>query len=174
MEDDPHEELAHLIAELETLRADLEAIQVDNLPDYHQFLDELDEVRQLRFESLDRLHDQEIEAAKKTCDGALCANDHDYEQNIRSLTDHIRQVIQFKLNILIEQMPDPVKYFQSHAYETDSPFAIDFCRRRDGPIDSRLTVVQSTESPLSGEELVDPRMTSRCDSPSSQKVRALR
>jgi hypothetical protein len=131
-DDDPHQELNRALSEFESLRASFAALQNNELVECHAFVDQLDEIRRLRLESLEAFHEQEKQLAQQAYESSLYANENDFTHNVGSLSDRIRQVLQFKFNIRAEEMPEPIKYFRSRAHETDSPFAVKFCRRSGG------------------------------------------
>jgi hypothetical protein len=126
MGEDPHSELSRLLTELEALRASFNALQLNEIPAYRDYVEALESERNRRLARVDEFYEQQVQGAQQAYAGALHMSEHNYEHSVASLSDRIHQLIQLKFSVLAEEMPEPVRYFQMRAHETEGPFGREF------------------------------------------------
>jgi hypothetical protein len=157
-EGDPYTELSRLVSELQTLRENFSALQSGELPQYRLFVEFLENDRRERLARLEQLRDDQLQAARVAYEAALQAHEIEYSQRVGSLGDRIQELIQLKFNILSEEMPEPVKYFQMRAHETGGPFGREFgVLAEDTTIfDDSSLLVRNPETASAHAETVSP------------------
>ena len=146
-------EIARLQGELAGIISGYREVERREIAEEAGYLAAVADVRTRRLESLSEYKTEELKAAERLRDGMLYGIDNDHERAVGMVASRVRDFIQFKLDVLREELPEAWKLFETH--QNSCAFLTEFFK----PAPPSGDIYSVT---LSDEPLLTPPEIERC------------
>ena len=100
------------------IKTDFDALLHKENPIFEKYCQKIDETTQKRFESLEKYHQSEIEAAQVLHDGSYYGIENDFERQKEDLVGNVDDFILFKYKMLVHEFPQAAEYFATNGKQS--------------------------------------------------------